>query len=266
MRKGLAIAIMSCVFVVTLGLAACGSGGGGSTQNGSGGEGSASATPAAATDTSAETSAAPTTATTVPTGTEDTSPAADTGTAVKPSTDDKAKTEYEHANALFNEGKYYSAKVAFENSGYEDWEQRAAECVQTMPETGELWHNESMYSDSMTIEFAANQQDGEGMYITVYSEDNEPAVGLFINGSDSVVTNIPGGNYYIKDATGTEWYGSDEQFGPDGHYESMVFDEVEGDRYLTVLDDGYAWAISINTGTEEGQGVGSEENGWESRA
>lgn len=263
MRKGLAIAIMSCAFVLTLGLAACGSG---SMQNGSDSEGSASAAPTATTGTSADTSAAPAAATTASAGAEDTSPAAESNAAVKPSADDKAKAEYEHANALFNQGKYYSAKVAFENSGYEDWEQRAAECVQPMPETSELWHNENMYSDTMTLEFNANQDGGKGMYITVYSEDNEPVVGLFINGSDSIVTNIPAGNYYIKDATGIEWYGGDEQFGPDGYYESMVFDEVEGDRYLTVLDDGYAWAISINTGSDEGQGVGSEESGWENRA
>lgn len=46
----------------------------------------------------------------------------------------------------------------------------------------------------------------------------------------------------------------------------MVFDEVEGDRYLTKLEEGYRWDITINAESNTGQGVVSEETGWESRS
>ena len=222
MKKYLAIIVMCCAFALALGLAACGGSSSGSAASGS--ESSASASSSA---------------------------------------EDEAKAEYDRAVALFDEGKFFSAKEAFEKSGYQDWEQRAAACVQPMPETGELWHNENMVTDEMILEFAVNEDNADlGRYIAVYSQDKQLAATLFVKGGGTVSTGLPGGNYYIKDAKGTEWYGSDELFGSDGNYETMVFDEIEGDRYLTVLDAGYEWTITINTGSGEGQNVGSEEDEW----
>ena len=177
---------------------------------------------------------------------------------------DPGEAEYQEACAPFDAGKYYSAKVAFENSGYDDWEKRAAECVQTMPATGELWHNESMKSDAMYLNLTVSSEDSNvGRYFAIYTDKKELAATIFIKGEGTVQTHLPGGNYYIKDASGTEWYGDIELFGADGHYENMVFDEVDGDRYLTVLDEGYEWSITVNTSSSEGQGVGSEETDWE---
>jgi hypothetical protein len=182
------------------------------------------------------------------------------------SADEQAEAEYNRACTLFDEGKYYSAKAAFEKSAYKDWEQRAAACVQPMPETGELFHDENMTSDNMILAFCVeSQDDNKGMYITVYTKDKKLVESLFIKGADTVETKIPGGEYYIKDASGTEWYGADEQFGPDGHYETMVFNEIEGDPYLTAPEEGYRWLITINTSPSVGQGVGSEENSWNDR-
>ena len=189
---------------------------------------------------------------------EDTTPAAGT---LMP---DPAKIAYDDACALFAEGKYYSAKVAFENSGYGDWEERAAACIQPMPANGELWHSDSLKSDEMQLVLTVESEDSDtGRYFAVYTDKKELAETLFIKGAGSVETWLPGGNYYIKDAFGTEWYGEKELFGPDGHYETMVFDEVDGDRYLTVLDEGYVWEISINTSSHTGQSVDSEETSWE---
>ena len=54
-------------------------------------------------------------------------------------------------------------------------------------------------------------------------------------------------------------------FGREGRYEYMVFEEIEGDDYLTDLEAGYEWTITINvTESTEGTGVGSEEVDWES--
>lgn len=183
-----------------------------------------------------------------------------------PSSDDSAKAEYDRACALYDEGKYYSAKQAFEQSAYGDWEQRAAECVQPMPETGELFHDPNMTSDSMILNFVVNEEDAsKGTYISVYTKDNKLVETVFIKGGGTVETWLPGGEYYIKDSTGTEWYGEDEQFGPNGYYESMVFNEVEGDPYLTALTEGYQWDITINATSDAGQGVGSEEGSWDNR-
>ena len=234
MKKSLALVAMSCVLVLALGLAACG---GSSSSSAASGSSSASASASASASSSSS------------------------------SAEDAAKAEYDRAVALFDEGKFYSAKVAFEKSAYEDWEQRAAACAQPMPETGELFHDEGMTSDKMILAFNVNAQDeNRGMCITVYTKDGKLVESAFVKGSGTVETRIPGGEYYIKDSSGTEWYGTDEQFGPDGHYENMVFNEVEGDSHLTALEEGYRHDITINSATSDGQSVASEESSWENRA
>ena len=182
------------------------------------------------------------------------------------SVEDAAKAEYDRASALFGEGKFYSAKQAFEKSAYGDWEQRAAACVQAMPETGELFHDPDMASDSMILEFVVNEEDAnKGCYISVFTKDNKLAETLFIKGGGTVQTRLPGGEYSVKDSNGTEWYGENEQFGPNGYYETMVFDEVEGAPNLTVLEDGYQYTITINGAHGVGQTVGSTEGSWDNR-
>ena len=226
MKKFLLVLLMCVAFALTVGLAACG------------GSSSGSAASSASASASASSSA-----------------------------EDAAKAEYDRAVALFDEGKFYSAKAAFEKSGYKDWEQRAAACVQPMPETGELSHDENMRSDKMILVFNVNEENGDmGRYITVLTKDNKLVESLFVKGAGTVETGIPGGEYYVKASSGTEWFGVDEQFGPDGHYLNMVFNEVEGDPNLTTLNEGFRYDITINNVTGEGQGVASEETGWDKRA
>ena len=113
--------------------------------------------------------------------------------------------------------------------------------------------------------FINSYDESIGRYFKVFAEDGTLAACLFITGSGTVSTSLPGGIYKIMDATGDTWYGTSEAFGPDGYYEYMVFDEVEGDRYLTILDAGYEWTISVNvTENTGGTGVGSESFDWDS--
>ena len=44
----------------------------------------------------------------------------------------------------------------------------------------------------------------------------------------------------------------------------VIFNEVEDDKYLTTLDEGSEWKITINTSDNGGQGVESEETDWDS--
>ena len=225
MRKSLTFVLWCCALVLMLGLVACG---GSSASN------------------------------STPTSSESTSESS--------SSDDSAKAEYDRACALYDAGKYYSAKEAFEKSAYADWEQRAAKCVQPMPETGELFHDSDMTSDNMILTFVVNEDDAsKGVYVSVYTKDDKLAETLFVKGGGTIETWLPGGEYYVKDSTGTEWYGVDEQFGPNGHYETMVFNEVEGAPNLTSLPEGYRNTITINAASGTGQGVDSEETSWSSR-
>lgn len=164
--------------------------------------------------------------------------------------------------ARYAQEYYYQAREAFEAAGYEDL---AAGCVQDWPANGELWRSSSLQGADMELVFEVNSFDeSEGMYFVIYTEDREPAAGLFLTGSGTVSTWLPGGNYRIKDATGSVWYGSKDSFGEYGNYELMTFYEFEEDEYLTWLGSGYVWTITINV-TESDQNasdVGSYDTDW----
>ena len=167
----------------------------------------------------------------------------------------------------FQTEHYYKALEAFADSHYGDYEERMAACEQPWPESGELWHNSEVYGQDMYLDFQVNSYDeSEGMCFEVYTEDGVLASVLFQTGTGMVTTKLPGGNYRIKDATGETWYGRKDAFGRDGHYEYMSFDEIDSDEYLTQLDSGYEYTITINVqeGTPDGTGVGSVNSDWES--
>lgn len=167
--------------------------------------------------------------------------------------------------AQYVAGNYYRAKEAFEESQYKDYQARAEACVQPWPGNGELWHNSSVYGSDMHLTFQVNSYDeSEGMCFEVYTEDGTKAAVLFLTGSGSVTTMLPGGNYRIKDATGTTWYGLNDAFGRYGSYEYMSFYEFE-DEYLTALDSGYEWTITVNVteGNPDAAGVGSVNTDWD---
>ena len=172
---------------------------------------------------------------------------------------------YFRACSLVTQEKYFSAQEAFLISLYGDYEERAAACEQPRPDNGELWHNSYMYSSDMYLVFTVNSYDEDSaMYFEVYTYDGYLASTLFLNGSGTVYTGLPGGVYYIKDCTGNTWYGTNEAFGRYGSYEYMEFYEYDDYPYLTKLASGYRWTISVNVEAGTGTGVGSDYYDWDS--
>ena len=168
-------------------------------------------------------------------------------------------------SARYAQGKYYSAMKAYESSEYRDWEKRASACVQTRPRNGEMWHNPDYVSNEAILIFQVNAVNkSDGYYFKVFAEDGTCVSSMFVNGSGSASAKLPEGIYKIMDARGETWFGTDDLFGPEGEYEYMVFEEIEDDKYKTMLEAGYYWTITINsTGSEGGTGVGGETLDWD---
>ena len=179
--------------------------------------------------------------------------------------ENSSEFDYMRGCALYVKGLYYSARDAFEESNYRDYEYRARSCVQPFPQNGELWHNGSLYSQSMYLTFVINDYDvNKGTCFEVLTDEGTPACLLFVNGNGSVTTSLPGGVYRIREASGSEWYGTREYFGREGSYEYLTFDEYEDDPYRTFLEGGYEWTISINASYGGESGVGTEYSDWDS--
>ena len=178
-----------------------------------------------------------------------------------------SRFDYFRGCTLYAQEYYYQALEAFLASEYGDYKERAEQCVQEWPQNGEIWHNSDYYSKDMYLIFTVNSYDeSEGMFFEVYTDSGILVSSLFQTGSGTVYTSLPGGLYRIKDASGKTWYGPGDAFGREGSYEFMSFYEIEDDPYLTYLESGYEWTITVNvtSSTAEGTGVGSVSSDWES--
>ena len=172
--------------------------------------------------------------------------------------EDPGKFEYMLGCSYYAQGRYYSAKEAFESSQYSDYEERAAACEQPFPQNGELKHNPNYQgSASLTIEVNSNDST-EGHYFVLCTEDLTFVSGLFITGSGKATTYFPGGIYKVLEFSGDTWYGDIENFGPDGYQEILIFDEYEDDSHKTWLGNEGGWIITVNVEGSTGASVGDE--------
>ena len=173
-----------------------------------------------------------------------------------------APVEYEEsiylvASAYYLKGKYYHAEELFTFCDWADAQERAETCRQPWPSTGQIWKDPSL-SAGTQLTVTVNGQPDVGMHVKIYQRNGtDLAAALFIGGSGSASTWLPGGTYVIKDGTGTDWYGPEDSFGGYGSYETMTFDD--DDATEVELESGYTYTISINvTESTGGTGVGSE--------
>ncbi len=171
--------------------------------------------------------------------------------------------EFDHMRgcALALQGKHYSAKQAFEQSGWGDWEERAAACVQEWPKTGLLYKNPDVPGSNTQLTVQFNTDADTAMLVKIYTSENVLARTLFIGGTGKATVKLPAGVYLIKDGTGHDWYGEAEAFGDEGSYEIMTFD---GGEQLVELKKNYATTITVNVQEDnpDAEGVGSDWESW----
>lgn len=167
---------------------------------------------------------------------------------------------YSAGMALFFEERYYSAMKAFTESRYGDWEEWAALCQQTKPETGELWHDPDQTDEDTQLTIRVEQEDTD-LLARIYKEDVLIS-SVYIAGTDRVTIKLPGDEVYrIRDGIGRTWYGEKEAFGEEGTYEAMIFDEKGTDEVL--LKSGYAYELRFIV-WGAGAPPGPEPKDWES--
>ena len=174
---------------------------------------------------------------------------------------DAAEIDYMRACAYVAGGKFYSARKACESSGFGDWEERAAACVQSWPKTGQLYKNPSVKGSSTQLTVKFNTNPDTAMLVKIYTADDVLARTLFIGGTGKASTSLPAGTYTIKDGTGKEWYGEEEAFGEDGYYEIMTFGD--GEQKVKLMKN-YSSTITVNVQEDNPNAdrVGSDYENW----
>ena len=176
---------------------------------------------------------------------------------------DPPEYAYMRACALVAQGKYASARTLFEESGWGDWEARAAACVQPWPTTGQLYKNPDVPGSSTQLTVQFNSDEETALLVKIYTQDDTLARMLFIGGTGKATTSLPAGIYIIKDGTGQNWYGEAESFGEEGRYEVMTF--VDGSQEVE-LKKNYTSTITVNVEeyNPDADSVGSLHEDWDS--
>lgn len=170
--------------------------------------------------------------------------------------------EYEYARgcALLIGGRNFLASEAFRESGFGDWEARAASCAMPWPETGTLWKSGEIRGSDTELRVKVNAPEDRAALVKVYTPDGAPVASLFIGGTGEAAARLPAGEYAVRYGAGTEWFGAEDAFGGEGSYRAMTFGE--GSKAVG-LQSGRSYTITVNADADDpGDGVGTEEARW----
>lgn len=151
------------------------------------------------------------------------------------------KNNYGIADQMYQDGQYYAAYTRFTSLGsYEDSAARAEACIVTMPDSGELYHNEGFVSSSTDVKFDAGDATVPH-FIKVYSGDTLVST-VFVHAGSTATIQVPPGDYIFKSAWGSNWFGDEEMFGLEGTYSVMLFD---GSSESVTLDGNMIYTITL---------------------
>ena len=175
---------------------------------------------------------------------------------------DYDECSYMMACADYLKGNYYKAREQFESCYWGEAEERAEKCVQPWRSTGQLWKDNSLGAGTQ-LTIKVNGEPDVAMHVKIYQKNGNLAAMLFIGGTGSAPTWLPGGTYVIKDGTGRDWYGQEDSFGYYGDYEVMTFDDY-GTTEVD-LQAGYSYTITINVqnASPDASNVGSMYDDYE---
>ena len=170
--------------------------------------------------------------------------------------------QYIRGCALELQGKYYSARQAFEASGWGDWEERAAACGPKRPRTGLLYKNPGVKNGPVQVTVRLEGDGERALLVKLYDEGDKLARSLFIGGSGKASASLPEGSYAFRIGLGETWYGEQEAFGPEGDYSAFVFDGGKCRLELEKND-----TLSITVGDQDvsvdGEAVEMRDEAWE---
>ena len=156
--------------------------------------------------------------------------------------------KYNEADEYFQNGEYFKAKKIFSSIPFiKDSSDRALECEQPLPETGDY------QVDDGSIELNIYAPDGKSsVFIRLYDSEGDAVAQVFIESGDSVTLYVAADTYTIKVAYGTSWYGQIDLFGDNASYTQLYNGDVPG----FTVNNGYWYDLELYS--SEGGNVGSD--------
>lgn len=131
------------------------------------------------------------------------------------------------------------------------------------PSTGVVYRNAEYPGKSVTLHVTIDSEEsGHATLVKIYNSIEDLICCLFIGGVGTATVNLPAGTYTLKTGVGERYYGIEDAFGREGHYQTLLFD---GGAEQVRLESGYEYNLTINTAMSDpdADDVGSEYENWE---
>ena len=162
------------------------------------------------------------------------------------------KTSYAIADEKHKNGDLYGAFSDFRKLGsYEDSADRMKQCTTPFPSTDIIYKNPEYNSTRSSIVINCSNNP-HSSYFKLYNDTTLVAI-MWVNGGEKLTISVPAGNYSIRQATGSAWFGEEIMFGDEGYYEVILFD---ADRDYFSLGDNVNATINLSV---TGGNLGSRE-------
>lgn len=168
------------------------------------------------------------------------------------------KENYAAAAKQYEDGYYYDAYKGFGELGtFEDSAERQSACVQSFPDTGEVYRNADYSGGSLYLNIVPPSEDGSRNYIKIYTADDVLVSCVAIGAGSQGRVSLPAGAYRIKNAYGYgDWFGEKDLFGDEGYY--LVLRNDSNATQLFEMESGYEYTLNLRTGKKGGDPVGSD--------
>jgi len=152
-------------------------------------------------------------------------------------------------------GNFYTAYAAYSQL---DMTQEAQNCIQEMPEDGNVYRLQNSGRRECFVNIHVSQGP---VYVKFIGEGGLLVLGVYASGDEVITAKLPAGAYFVKIGSGDIWFGAQEGFGPSGTYQMLIFD---GDGSIT-LEKGACYDLYLdNAAGQEGQGAYSQAIGFSS--
>ena len=118
-----------------------------------------------------------------------------------------------------------------------------------LPQSGQVFIGSDLYCESQLTIVSSTT---ESCYIKLKGTSGTDVFSFFVRAGDSVTVDVPAGYYYVYFSYGTDWYGTDELFGPNTTYAKD--DEIcDFENYIFeyTLEPTYSGNFSATTVNED---------------
>jgi len=163
---------------------------------------------------------------------------------------------YDDAEKAYEEGRFYTAYGLFNLiDHYEDSADRAVQCIQSLPSTGQIYRNKDFPGSSVSLKVKTPKDDPRPTFLKIYTEDGTHVSSIFIRSGGSPTVKLPPNTYIIRSAFGANWFGPDEMFGDeDAVYQTLILDG--GTAYA--FKRNYIYTLTLRSSALENANVGTE--------